>query len=143
MYATSMQQVCISWKKVCKKCARRTLCILVHTLEKVCTSLPPDDDNYLKATSRKHFWIFPQLSSIRVIDVMIFFLKNDARLFSEQRRWASVSDHQYWLSLRWLNMSMALSAENAPPPQRIIAYQCMNPRCAQSLTSCFWEISKN
>jgi hypothetical protein len=33
-----------------------------------------------------------------------------------------------------LNMAMAISAEHAPP-QQIIAYECMNPRCAQSFSN--------
>ena len=34
-----------------------------------------------------------------------------------------------------LNMSMALSAEHAPTPHRIIAYECLNPKCAKSFSN--------
>ncbi len=42
----SMQKVCkkcSSSKQMCKKCSKCTLCILMRTFEKVCTSLPTYD----------------------------------------------------------------------------------------------------
>ena len=41
------------------------------------------------------------------------------------------------LCISFLHMSSTLSADNAPPPQRIIAYVCMNPKCDQSFTNLF------
>ena len=41
------------------------------------------------------------------------------------------------LFISFLHMSTSLSADNAPPPQRIIAYVCMNPKCDQSFTNLF------
>jgi hypothetical protein len=89
------------------------------------------------------------LGAINICDVLIFSLKKDTKLRSEQRPSISFEslqncDHQYRSSfalrifcVSFLNMSMALSlsAENAPPPQRIIAYECMNPKCAQSFSN--------
>ena len=32
---------------------------------------------------------------------------------------------------------MSLSVDNAPPPRRIIAYVCMNPKCQKSYSNLF------
>ena len=37
-----------SLQKVCKKFARRRLCRLMQTLEKVCTGLPPDETDLIR-----------------------------------------------------------------------------------------------
>ena len=37
----------------------------------------------------------------------------------------------------FLKVSMSLSVDNAPPPRRIIAYVCMNPKCQQSFSNLF------
>ncbi len=53
---------------------------------------------------------------------------------------SSISNHfQLMFALKilcvlFLNMAMALSAEHAQP-QRIIEYECMNPRCAHSFSN--------
>ena len=49
-------------------------------------------------------------------------------------------NHQYRsnlfrLCVSLLNMSMALSAQNAPPHQRNVSYECMNPRCDKSFSN--------
>ena len=55
-------------------------------------------------------------------------------------------DHQYRSSFKfalrifcasflYMSMALSLSAENAPQHRRIIAYECMNPKCEQSFTN--------
>jgi hypothetical protein len=51
--AQSLQKVCKTSKKVCIFSAKCTLCRLMHTFEKVCTNLPPDDAAYWKAVITK------------------------------------------------------------------------------------------
>ena len=98
-----------------------------------------DNDNV-----QKHLNIVPHLGSISVC--LWFVITRCADLFSSSQMPGSLHncDHQYRSSfalrifcVSFLNMSMALSlsAENAPPPQRIIAYECMNPKCAQSFSN--------
>ena len=39
------------------------------------------------------------------------------------------------LSVLSLSTPMQLSSDHAPPPRRVIAYVCMNPKCEQSFTN--------
>ena len=91
-----------------------------------------------------HSSIASHLGAISVGDVVILSARAMPDLFQSR---VPPSSHNISVALgilcvlcqcvTFLSTLMQLGADNAPPPRRIIAYVCMNPKCEQSFTNLY------